>query len=60
MSLHFIILFWLSLIFLICGIASLIIYKLKGTEQAKESLLGVTVMLIIFGVVGTLFSLIFS
>lgn len=54
------IVFWLSLFFLICGIASLITYKIRGSQQAKESLLGVTVMLIIFGVVGILFSLIFS
>ncbi|SCT23698.1 type II toxin-antitoxin system toxin TsaT [Staphylococcus caeli] len=60
MSLHFMIVFWLSLFFLICGIASLITYKIRGSQQAKESLLGVTVMLIIFGVVGILFSLIFS
>ncbi len=54
------IVFWLSLAFLICGIVSLITYKLRGSEQAKESLLGVTVMLLIFGVVGILFALIFS
>ncbi|MBA1352424.1 MULTISPECIES: type II toxin-antitoxin system toxin TsaT [Staphylococcus] len=60
MSLHFMIVFWLSLIFLICGIISLIFYKLKDTQQTKESLLGLTVMLIIFGVVGILFTIIFS
>ncbi|WP_426456970.1 type II toxin-antitoxin system toxin TsaT [Staphylococcus cohnii] len=60
MSLHFMIVFWLSLIFLICGIISLIFYKLKETQQTKESLLGLTVMLIIFGVVGILFTIIFS
>ncbi|AMG20961.1 hypothetical protein QI037_04870 [Staphylococcus saprophyticus] len=60
MNLHFMIVFWLSLVFLICGIVSLITYKLRGSEQAKESLLGVTVMLLIFGVVGILFALIFS
>lgn len=54
------IIFWLSLIFLICGIISLIIYKLKGTQQTKESLLGLTVILIIFGVVGILFTIIFG
>ncbi|MBB2508386.1 hypothetical protein G5S33_01814 [Staphylococcus cohnii subsp. cohnii] len=54
------IVFWLSLIFLICGIISLIFYKLKDTQQTKESLLGLTVMLIIFGVVGILFTIIFS
>lgn len=52
--------FWLSVIFLICGISALIAYKVRGSQQAKESLLGVTVMLIVFGVVGILFSLIFS
>ncbi|AYX89283.1 type II toxin-antitoxin system toxin TsaT [Staphylococcus cohnii] len=60
MSLHFMIVFWLSLIFLICGIVSLIFYKLKDKQQTKESLLGLTVMLIIFGVVGILFTIIFS
>ncbi|MDW4424495.1 hypothetical protein QI050_02285 [Staphylococcus saprophyticus] len=60
MNLHFMIVFWLSLVFLICGIVSLITYKLRSSEQAKESLLGVTVMLLIFGVVGILFALIFS
>ncbi|MGY3481435.1 type II toxin-antitoxin system toxin TsaT [Staphylococcus cohnii] len=60
LSLHFMIVFWLSLIFLICGIISLIFYKLKDKQQTKESLLGLTVMLIIFGVVGILFTIIFS
>ncbi len=52
--------FWLSVIFLICGIGALIAYKVRESQQAKESLLGVTVMLIVFGIVGILFSLIFS
>ncbi|AID00874.1 MULTISPECIES: type II toxin-antitoxin system toxin TsaT [Staphylococcus] len=60
MNLHFMVVFWLSVIFLICGIGALIAYKVRGSQQAKESLLGVTVMLIVFGVVGILFSLIFS
>ncbi|MEB8102171.1 type II toxin-antitoxin system toxin TsaT [Staphylococcus xylosus] len=60
MNLHFMVVFWLSVIFLICGIVALIAYKVRGSQQAKESLLGVTVMLIVFGVVGILFSLILS
>ncbi len=60
LGLHFMIIFWLSLIFLVCGIISLLIYKLKGTQQTKESLLGLTVILIIFGVVGILFTIIFG
>ncbi|ATH60733.1 MULTISPECIES: type II toxin-antitoxin system toxin TsaT [Staphylococcus] len=60
MSLHFMIIFWLSLFFLIAGIISLVIYKVRGTQETKESLLGLTVILIIFGVVGVLFSIIFS
>ncbi|SUM55732.1 membrane protein [Staphylococcus nepalensis] len=54
------IIFWLSLFFLIAGIISLVIYKVRGTQETKESLLGLTVILIIFGVVGVLFSIIFS
>ncbi|HLR18587.1 MAG TPA: hypothetical protein VK115_01560 [Staphylococcus sp.] len=60
MSLHFIVIFWLSLIFLVCGIASFITYKIKNSQQAKESLLGVTFMLIVLGTVGILYSLVFS
>ncbi|MBF7017588.1 type II toxin-antitoxin system toxin TsaT [Staphylococcus durrellii] len=60
MSLHFAIVFWLSFIFLIAGIITFILYKLKKPSEGKDSLLGVTVMLLIFGIVGILFSLIFS
>ncbi|MDG0843089.1 hypothetical protein M4L39_06515 [Staphylococcus equorum] len=60
MSLHFIIIFWLSLFFLVCGIALLITYKNKKSQQAKESLLGATFMLILLGVVGILCSIIFG
>ncbi|MGO3050402.1 hypothetical protein CD110_04550 [Staphylococcus casei] len=60
MSLHFMIVFWLSFVFLVAGIVSLIAYKIKGSHEAKESLLGLTVILMLFGVVGILFSLIFS
>jgi hypothetical protein len=51
---------WLSVIFLVSGIASLIAYKVRGSKEAKESLLGLTVILIVFGVVGILFVLIFG
>ena len=54
------IVFWLSVIFLVSGIISLIIYKVRNSSEAKESLLGLTVMLIVFGVVGIVFSLVFS
>ncbi|WP_251519258.1 MULTISPECIES: type II toxin-antitoxin system toxin TsaT [Staphylococcus] len=60
MSVHFMIVFWLSVIFLVSGIISLIIYKVRNSSEAKESLLGLTVMLIVFGVVGIVFSLVFS
>ncbi|MCU5747074.1 hypothetical protein N9R04_10410 [Staphylococcus sp. SQ8-PEA] len=60
MSFHFQIVFWLSVIFLVVGLITLGIYKVKSHSEAKESLLGVTVMLLIFGVVGILFALIFS
>ncbi|MCG7339486.1 hypothetical protein MHZ36_09290 [Staphylococcus sp. ACRSN] len=60
MSLHFMIVLWLSIIFLVSGVASLITYKVRGSKQAKESLLGLTVILIVFGVVGILFVLIFG
>ncbi|MFQ3871111.1 hypothetical protein ABLV94_01440 [Staphylococcus sp. Mo2-7] len=60
MSLHFMIIFWLSLVFLVCGIVLLITYKNKKSQQAKESLLGATFMLILLGVVGILCSIIFS
>lgn len=54
------IVFWLSVIFLISGVASLITYKVRGSKEVKESLLGLTVILIVFGVVGILFVLIFG
>ncbi|MCD8825266.1 hypothetical protein NQ035_10325 [Staphylococcus gallinarum] len=60
MTLHFMIVLWLSVIFLVSGIASLIAYKVRGSKEAKESLLGLTVILIVFGVVGILFVLIFG
>ncbi|RIP35845.1 hypothetical protein BUZ14_04110 [Staphylococcus gallinarum] len=60
MTLHFMIVFWLSVIFLVSGVASLITYKVRGSKEVKESLLGLTVILIVFGVVGILFVLIFG
>jgi uncharacterized membrane protein HdeD (DUF308 family) len=60
MSLHFLIVFWLSFVFLVAGIITFILFKRKKPSEGKDSLLGVTVMLLIFGIVGILFSLIFS
>ncbi|MDT3959853.1 type II toxin-antitoxin system toxin TsaT [Staphylococcus kloosii] len=60
MSLHFLIVFWLSFVFLVAGIITFILFKQKNPSEGKDSLLGVTVMLLIFGIVGILFSLIFS
>ena len=42
------------------GIITFILLKRKKPSEGKDSLLGVTVMLLIFGIVGILFSLIFS
>ncbi|CAM3020532.1 MULTISPECIES: type II toxin-antitoxin system toxin TsaT [Staphylococcus] len=60
MSIHYIFLLTVSIIFLIAGIITLSLYKAKHSQESKESLLGITVMLFIFGVVGTLFALIFG
>lgn len=60
MSIHFLMVFWVSIIFFICGLVTLTLYKIRRGQETKESLLGVTVMLLIFGIVGILFSLIFS
>ncbi|MGJ5712810.1 type II toxin-antitoxin system toxin TsaT [Staphylococcus auricularis] len=60
MSQHFTVVLWVSIIFLIIGGITLTLYLTKRGQESKESLLGVTVMLLIFGALGLLFSLVFS
>ena len=49
MSLHFAILFWLALIFLVAATFILVLMKKTGKESKKESYLSFTVILYIFG-----------
>lgn len=48
MSLHFAILFWLALIFLVAATFILVLMKKTGKESKKESYLSFTVILYIF------------
>ena len=52
MSQHFTVVLWVSIIFLIIGGITLTLYLTKRGQESKESLLGVTVMLLIFGALG--------
>ncbi|MCL7617771.1 type II toxin-antitoxin system toxin TsaT, partial [Staphylococcus aureus] len=49
MSLHFAILFWLALIFLVAATFILVLMKKTSKESKKESYLSFTVILYIFG-----------
>ncbi|MGC9615622.1 type II toxin-antitoxin system toxin TsaT [Staphylococcus pasteuri] len=56
MSLHFTILFWLSIIFLIAG--TIVLVTMLKTK--KESYLGFTIVFFIFGLAMLIYTLIFG
>ncbi|WP_303061619.1 type II toxin-antitoxin system toxin TsaT [Staphylococcus aureus] len=58
MSLHFAILFWLALIFLVA--ATFILVLMKKKESKKESYLSFTVILYIFGFAILIYTFIFG
>ncbi|MEX2948154.1 hypothetical protein ABH521_004895 [Staphylococcus warneri] len=60
MSLHFTILFWLSLIFIIAGAIILAIMLKTKKESKKESYLGFTIVFFIFGLAMLIYTLIFG
>ncbi|MFO8325088.1 hypothetical protein R6I77_07350 [Staphylococcus aureus] len=61
MSLHFAILFWLALIFLVAATFILVLMKKKtGKESKKESYLSFTVILYIFGFAILIYTFIFG
>ncbi|EHJ07918.1 type II toxin-antitoxin system toxin TsaT [Staphylococcus simiae] len=60
MSLHFIALFWLSLIFLVCGTVILILMRTSKKESKKESYLSFTVVFYIFGFAILIYTLLFG
>lgn len=60
MSLHFTILFWLSIIFLIAGIIILVTMLKTKKESKKESYLGFTIVFFIFGLAMLIYTLIFG
>lgn len=59
MSLHFAILFWLALIFLVAATFILVLMK-TGKESKKESYLSFTVILYIFGFAILIYTFIFG
>ncbi|MFU0829242.1 type II toxin-antitoxin system toxin TsaT [Staphylococcus warneri] len=60
MSLHFTILFWLSLIFIIAGAIILAIMLKTKKKSKKESYLGFTIVFFIFGLAMLIYTLIFG
>ncbi|AXV42877.1 hypothetical protein K1Y28_04735 [Staphylococcus warneri] len=60
MSLHFTILFWLSLIFIIAGAIILAIMLKTKKESKKESYLGFTIVFFIFGLAMLIYTLLFG
>lgn len=60
MSLHFIILFWLSLIFIVAGAIILAIMLKTKKESKKESYLGFTIVFFIFGLAMLIYTLLFG
>ncbi|EWU26493.1 type II toxin-antitoxin system toxin TsaT [Staphylococcus aureus] len=60
MSLHFAILFWLALIFLVAATFILVLMKKTSKESKKESYLGFTVILYIFGFAILIYTFIFG
>ncbi|HDP2578012.1 TPA: hypothetical protein ACIK90_000275 [Staphylococcus aureus] len=60
MSLHFAILFWLALIFLVTATFILVLMKKTSKESKKESYLSFTVILYIFGFAILIYTFIFG
>lgn len=60
MSLHFTILFWLSLIFIVAGAIILAIMLKTKKESKKESYLGFTFVFFIFGLAMLIYTLLFG
>ncbi|MGD3154199.1 type II toxin-antitoxin system toxin TsaT [Staphylococcus warneri] len=60
MSLHFTILFWLSLIFIIAGAIILAIMLKTKKESKKESYIGFTIVFFIFGLAMLIYTLLFG
>ncbi|HDJ1269644.1 TPA: hypothetical protein PPK29_000275 [Staphylococcus aureus] len=60
MSLHFVILFWLALIFLVAATFILVLMKKTSKESKKESYLSFTVILYIFGFAILIYTFIFG
>lgn len=60
MSLHFTILFWLSLIFIVAGAIILAIMLKTKKESKKESYLGFTIVFFIFGLAMLIYKLLFG
>ncbi|HFN8831212.1 TPA: hypothetical protein ACHHKV_000097 [Staphylococcus aureus] len=60
MSLHFAILFWLALIFLVAATFILVLMKKTCKESKKESYLSFTVILYIFGFAILIYTFIFG
>lgn len=60
MSLHFTILFWLSLIFIVAGAIILAIMLKTKKESKKESYLGFTNVFFIFGLAMLIYTLLFG
>lgn len=60
MSLHFTILFWLSLIFIVAGAINLAIMLKTKKESKKESYLGFTIVFFIFGLAMLIYTLLFG
>ena len=60
MSLHFYILLWLAILFIIAGTILLITMLKTKKEERKESYLGFTVIFLIFGIAILIYTLIFG
>lgn len=60
MSLHFTILFWLSLIFIVAGAIILATMLKTKKESKKESYLGFTIVFFIFGLAMLIYTLLFG
>ncbi|MBL7572780.1 type II toxin-antitoxin system toxin TsaT [Staphylococcus saccharolyticus] len=60
MSLHFYILLWLAILFIIAGTILLITMLNTKKEERKESYLGFTVIFLIFGITILIYTIIFG
>ncbi|ATY56430.1 type II toxin-antitoxin system toxin TsaT [Staphylococcus argenteus] len=60
MTLHFAILFWLALIFIVAGTFIFVLMKKTAKESKKESYLSFAVIFYIFGFAMLIYTLIFG